>query len=305
MKSINIGNSGLMASQLSLGCMRIGKLKVEEVETLIQTAVNLGINFFDHADIYGAGKSESLFGEVLNRNPELRSKVIIQTKCGICKGYYDNSKSHILESVNNSLHRLQTDYLDLLLIHRPDTLMVPEEINEAFNELKASGKVRYFGVSNMNSMQVEYLQHHLDERLIVNQLQFNVVHSGMIDAGINANMKNNHAIDYDGHILEYSRLRNITIQPWSVLQASWEEGTYLNNPNYSLLNENLSYLSKKYNVEKAAIAVAWIMNHPANMQPIVGTTDVERLEKLSLAANVNLTRQEWYQLYLSSGHKLP
>lgn len=305
MKKINLGNSGLFASAIALGMMRISKLLLEEVEALVLKAVALGINFFDHADIYGGGKSESLFGEVLKRHPELRKQIIIQSKCGICKGYYDNSKEHILSSVDKSLTRLNCDYLDVLLIHRPDALMEAEEINEAFLELKKQGKVRYFGVSNMNSLQVEYLQRHLQEKIIINQLQFNVVHSGMIDSGINVNMKNSEATDLDGHILEYSRLNVITIQPWSVLQASWTEGTYIDNPLYPKLNEILDSLANKYQVDKAAIALAWILRHPANMQPIIGTTNITRLEKLIQASDINLTRQEWYQLYLASGHDLP
>jgi predicted oxidoreductase len=305
MKKINLGNSGLFASAIALGMMRISKLSLEEVEALVLKAVALGINFFDHADIYGGGKSESLFGEVLKRHPELRKQIIIQSKCGICKGYYDNSKEHILSSVDKSLTRLNCDYLDVLLIHRPDALMEAEEINEAFLELKKQGKVRYFGVSNMNSLQVEYLQRHLQEKIIINQLQFNVVHSGMIDSGINVNMKNSEATDLDGHILEYSRLNAITIQPWSVLQASWTEGTYIDNPLYPKLNEILDSLANKYQVDKAAIALAWILRHPANMQPIIGTTNITRLEKLIQASDINLTRQEWYQLYLASGHDLP
>lgn len=305
MKKINLGNSGLFASAIALGMMRISKLSLEEVEALVLKAVALGINFFDHADIYGGGKSESLFGEVLKRHPELRKQIIIQSKCGICKGYYDNSKEHILSSVDKSLTRLNCDYLDVLLIHRPDALMEAEEINEAFLELKKQGKVRYFGVSNMNSLQVEYLQRHLQEKIIINQLQFNVVHSGMIDSGINVNMKNSEATDLDGHILEYSRLNAITIQPWSVLQASWTEGTYIDNPLYPKLNEILDSLANKYQVDKAAIALAWILRHPANMQPIIGTTNITRLEKLIQASGINLTRQEWYQLYLASGHDLP
>lgn len=305
MKKINLGNSGLFASAIALGMMRISKLSLEEVEALVLKAVALGINFFDHADIYGGGKSESLFGEVLKRHPELRKQIIIQSKCGICKGYYDNSKEHILSSVDKSLTRLNCDYLDVLLIHRPDALMEAEEINEAFLELKKQGKVRYFGVSNMNSLQVEYLQRHLQEKIIINQLQFNVVHSGMIDSGINVNMKNSEATDLDGHILEYSRLNAITIQPWSVLQASWTEGTYIDNSLYPKLNEILDSLANKYQVDKAAIALAWILRHPANMQPIIGTTNITRLEKLIQASDINLTRQEWYQLYLASGHDLP
>lgn len=305
MKSINLGNSLLKTSQIAYGCMRISHLSVEEAEALILKAVEVGINFFDHADIYGAGKSESLFGEVLKKNPALRKQIYIQTKCGICKGYYDNSKEHILTSVEKSLDRLKTDYLDVLLIHRPDTLMEAEVIGEAFKILKDSGKVKYFGVSNMNSMQIAYLQHHLEDSLIINQLQFNVVHSGMIDSGIHVNMKNPFAVDYDGSILEYSRLHNITIQPWSVLQASWAEGTYIDNPNYQELNDKLEELALKYQVDKAAIAIAWILRHPSKMQPIIGTTKINRLINLAKASEVELTRPEFYELYRASGHKLP
>lgn len=304
MKTIKIANK-LTASQIALGCMRISKLSVEELELLIKTALDNGINFFDHADIYGSTKSESLFGEVLKRNPQLREKMYIQTKCGIRKGFYDSSKEHIISSVNESLKRLNTNYIDVLLIHRPDTLMDLEEIALAFNTLYNEGKVLHFGVSNMNSMQMRLIEKKINQKLIINQLQFSVVHTGIIDSGINVNMKNQFSIDHDGSILEYCRLNDVTIQAWSVLQASWEEGTFLNNPNYKKLNEKLEELSIKYNVSKSAIAISFILRHPANMQAIIGTTSVDHLKELVKAYNVNLSRPEWYSLYLSGGKLLP
>mgnify|MGYP000884136088 CR=1 FL=1 len=305
MKKISIGNGEMQASEIALGCMRIANLPVDEVSQLINTALDEGINFFDHADIYGAGTSESLFGKVLSRNPGLREKILIQTKCGIKKGYYDLSKEHIVNSVNESLKRLKTDYVDFLLLHRPDTLMDPQEINDAFNILLQEKKVRHFGVSNMNPMQIELLQKHIRVPLVVNQLQFSIVHSGMIDLGFHVNMKHPLATSLDNSILEYCRLKEITIQPWSVVQASWEEGTFLNNPNYQELNDVLSKLAKKYSVTPSAIAIAWILKHPAKMQPIIGTTNPKHLEELCLSEKINLTRPEWYELYTSVGKKMP
>lgn len=305
MEYLKLANGNLMVSRIALGCMRMGSMSVDELETLILTSIDEGINFFDHADIYGGGKSEELFGEVLKRNPNLRSKIIIQSKCGIRRGFYDSSKAHILESVDNILKRLGTDYLDILLIHRPDALMEPIEIAEAFDILLKEKKVRYFGVSNMNAMQVSLLQKHLNNKLIFNQLQLSIVHAKMIDSGINVNMKNDASIDHDGSILDYSRLNDITIQPWSVLQASWEEGSFLNNPKYASLNRKLNELGEKYNVTPSAIAIAWILRHPAKMQPIVGTTSPKHLRELCQATKVSLTRKEWYELYLSVDRKLP
>lgn len=300
-----IGNSDIIASRIGLGCMRIGGLTVDELEKLISKAIELGINIFDHADIYGAGKCEMLFGEVLKRNPNLRSQIIIQSKCGIRKGFYDNSKDYILESVDKILQRLNTTYLDILLIHRPDALLDLTELNEAMQLLIKNKKVHYFGVSNMNSMQIELIQRNIETNIIVNQLQFSLVHSGIIDVGINVNMKNDFSIDHNGSVLDYSRLNNITIQGWSVLQASWEEGTFLNNFKYQKLNEVLDKLSKKYNVTKATIAIAWILRHPAKIQPIVGTTNLKHLEELCNADSVNLERSEWYDLYIAVHGMIP
>ena len=305
MKYIDIKNSDLKVSNIALGCMRIAKLSVDELENLILKSVQYGVNFFDHADIYGAGKSEELFGEVLRRNPTLRDNIIIQSKCGIRKGFYDSSKEHIITSVENSLKRLGTIYLDILLIHRPDTLMELEEIDKAFNYLHDKGMVKYFGVSNMNKDQVELIQRNVKFKLLFNQLQFSIVHSILIDEELNVNMKTKESLNHGGAILDYSRLNDITIQAWSVLQASWEEGSFLGNPKYQKLNEKLYELSLKYNVTPSAIAIAWILRHPAKMQAIVGTTNTSHLEDLVKANDFELERKEYYDIYLSANKLLP
>ncbi len=305
MKYIDILNSDLKVSQIALGCMRIAGKTPEQLEELIKKAMDLGINFFDHADIYGGGKSEEVFGEVLKRHPDWREKMIIQTKCGICKGYYDFSKQHIIESVNKSLERLQTDYVDVLLLHRPDALMDPKEVAEAFDELYEDKKVKYFGVSNMTPYQIELIQKYTKHKLLFNQVQFNVVNAGMIDSGINANMTNAQSVDHDGGILDYCRIHDITIQPWSILQASWEKGTFLDHPDYQKLNDLLAALGEKYGVNKSTLSLAWILRHPACMQPIAGTTSPDHLEELCQAVNIELSREDWYALYLSVDRPLP
>lgn len=305
MKYINIANSDLKVSQIALGCMRIAGKSEEDTEKLVLKAMELGINFFDHADIYGGGKSEEIFGQILAKHPELRERMIIQTKCGIRQGYYDFSKEHILNSVENSLKRLQTDYVDILLLHRPDALMDPKEVAEAFDELYETGKVKYFGVSNMNSYQIALIQKYTKHKLLFNQLQFNVVNAGMIDSGINVNMDNAQSIDHDSSILDYCRINDITIQPWSILQASWEKGTFLDHPDYQKLNDKLAKLGEKYGLSKSAMSLAWILRHPANMQPIAGTTSPEHLEDLCKATSIELTREDWYALYLSVDRPLP
>ncbi|MFQ9924282.1 MAG: aldo/keto reductase family oxidoreductase [Beduini sp.] len=305
MKYIDILNSDLKVSQIALGCMRIAGKTPEQLEKLISKAMDLGINFFDHADIYGGGKSEEVFGEVLKRYPKWREKMIIQTKCGICKGYYDFSKKHIIESVNKSLERLQTDYVDVLLLHRPDALMDPKEVAEAFDELYENKKVKYFGVSNMTPYQIELIQKYTKHKLLFNQVQFNVVNAGMIDSGINANMTNPQSVDHDGGILDYCRIHDITIQPWSILQASWEKGTFLDHPDYQKLNDLLATLGEKYKVNKSTLSLAWILRHPASMQPIAGTTSPDHLEELCQAVDIELSREDWYALYLSVDRPLP
>lgn len=305
MKKISMANGNITASEIGLGCMRIADLDKKEVNNLINTALDCGINFFDHADIYGKGKSEEIFSESISLTPSLREKIIIQSKCAIRPGMYDYSKEHILNSVDGILKRLKTDYLDILLLHRPDTLMEPEEVSEAFEKLYNEGKVRNFGVSNHNSMQIELLNKYLKNKITINQLQFSIMHTGIIDSGLNVNMKNSPSIDRDSSILEYCRLNDITIQAWSPYQYGFFEGTFIDNPKFPELNKKLKELAEKYNVSSTAIATAWILRHPAKIQTIVGTTNENRLKDICTASNVNLTRQEWYEIYLSAGNMLP
>lgn len=305
MKKINIGNSGINASEISLGCMRMASLSTKEVRGVIDTALEEGVNFFDHADIYGGGKSEEIFADAIEMTPKVRENIILQTKCGIREGYYDFSKEHILNSVEGSLKRLKTEYIDILLLHRPDTLMEPEEVAEAFELLHSSGKVRYFGVSNQNSMQIELLNKYLKERIIVNQLQLSIAHTGMIDSGINVNMKIDSSIDRDGSILEYCRLKDITIQAWSPFQYGFFEGTFLGSEKFKELNEKIDELCKEKGVKNSAIAAAWILRHPAKIQPIVGTMNSEHLRDICRASEIELTRKEWYEIYRAAGNKLP
>lgn len=305
MKKISMANGNITASEIGLGCMRIADLDKKEVNNLINTALDCGINFFDHADIYGKGKSEEIFSESISLTPSLREKIIIQSKCAIRPGMYDYSKEHILNSVDGILKRLKTDYLDILLLHRPDTLMEPEEVSEAFEKLYNEGKVRNFGVSNHNSMQIELLNKYLKNKITINQLQFSIMHTGIIDSGLNVNMKNSPSIDRDSSILEYCRLNDITIQAWSPYQYGFFEGTFIDNTKFPELNKKLKELAEKYNVSSTAIATAWILRHPAKIQTIVGTTNENRLKDICTASNVNLTRQEWYEIYLSAGNMLP
>lgn len=306
MKNINIGNSGIQASEIGLGCMRMAGIEKSEAERIIRTSLEEGINFFDHADIYGGGKSEEIFSDAINMSSFIREKMIIQTKCSIVPGVmYDYSKEHILNSVDGSLKRLKTDYVDFLLLHRPDTLMEPEEVAEAFSELHKSGKVKYFGVSNHTPMQIELLNKYLDNKIIINQLQFSIMHTSMIDAGLNMNIKNDAAIDRDGGVLEYCRLKDITIQAWSPYQYGFFGGVFLNNDKFPELNKKIDEIAEKYGVTNTAIATAWILRHPANIQPIVGSMNFERIKDICKSSEVNLTRQEWYEIYLAAGNILP
>lgn len=301
MRYLSIPNSNLTVSEIGLGCMRLGELDYCDAGKLVLASVEEGVNFFDHADIYGDGRCEEVFGALLRNSPGLRSKIIIQSKCGIREGHYDSSAEHILASVEGSLKRLNTDYLDVLLIHRPDALTDFEEVGRAFKKLRMEKKVRYFGVSNMNSAQIEILQKNLPNKLIFNQLHFNVVHASLIDEIIYTNLKS----DFAGGLLDYMRLHDITMQAWSPLQISLDEGTYLDNPEYPELNAKLEEIGKKYGLSKATVALAWILRHPAKIQVIAGTTKVEHLRELVKASGIEITRKEWYELYLSAGRTLP
>ena len=303
MKTINIGN--MTASAISLGCMRMSNLEKNQVDAIMETAISNGINYFDHADIYGGGNSEKLFGEYLKRHAGVRDKIFIQTKCAIHDGQFDFSKEHILKSVEGSLERLGVDYVDALLLHRPDTLMEPEEVAEAFDILESSGKVRSFGVSNQNLMQIELLKTAVKQPLIVNQLQFSVTEAGLVTSGMNVNMKNPESVMHDGGLLEYSRINNITVQAWSPFQHGFFAGSYIDNDDFPRLNAKLAEIGEKYGLTKTGVAAAWILRHPAKMQLIAGTMNPERLESICQASNVTLTRAEWYEIYRAAGHSLP
>lgn len=305
MKTINIGNGALQGSEISLGCMRLAGHKVEDVAHLIQTAYEEGIDFYDHADIYGKGESEIVFAKALKTLPIEREKIILQTKCGIRPGFFDFSKEHILNSVEASLKRLDTDYVDVLLLHRPDTLMEPEEVAEAFNKLHDAGKVKYFGVSNQNPMQMELLNKYLDHKIMINQLQFSITNTTMIDAGLNVNMENGAAVNRDGSVLEYCRLKDITIQAWSPFQYGFFEGVFLDNPKFPELNAVINRIASEKGVTNSAVAVAWILRHPAKIQTIVGTTNKERLKAICKASDVQLSREQWYEIYRAAGNILP
>ncbi|SER47575.1 Predicted oxidoreductase [Gracilibacillus ureilyticus] len=305
MKKLELGKSGLLASEISLGCMRMDQLTKQEANRVIENALELGIDFFDHADIYGGGKSEEIFAEAINMNSSIREKMVIQTKCGIRQGFFDFSKDHILASVEGSLKRLNTDYIDVLLLHRPDTLVEPEEVAEAFNELKRSGKVRHFGVSNHNPMQIELLKKYVDQELIANQLQLSMMFTPMIDAGLNVNMLHEPAIVRDGSIMDYSRLNDMTIQAWSPFQYGFFEGVFVDNDKFPELNQKLAEFAVTKGATKSAVAIAWILRHPARMQPVVGTMNTERLRDIAKASEITLTREEWYELYRTAGNKLP
>lgn len=304
MYNIELGKSGLIVPTLAVGCMRINNMTNKELESFIDTAMENKANFFDHADIYGNGECEQKFGDAISG--KRREDFIIQTKCGIVPGkMYDFSFEHIVKSVDESLGRLKTEYLDILLLHRPDALMEPEEVAKAFDLLKESGKVKHFGVSNQNPYQIQLLQSCLDMPLCVNQLQFGIMHSSMIQAGINVNMNNPSAIDRDGGILDYCRLNKITVQTWSPMQYGFFEGCFIDNEKFRELNRILREIAYNYGVNKNTIAIAWILRHPAKMQPVTGTTNIGRLCDFIKATEIKLTREEWYAIYMAAGNQLP
>lgn len=308
MRTMKLGMSNLEVPVIAVGCMRMKALEVKEAEVIIKTAMEAGANFFDHADIYGLGLSEEIFSKAVQMNADIREKMIVQSKCGIVKGekpMFNFSKEYIVESVEGSLKRLQTDYLDVLLLHRPDALVEPEEVAEAFTILESSGKVRHFGVSNQNPMQIQLLKKYVKQPLVANQLQFSITHGNMISNGINVNMTNESAVNRDGSILDFCRLYDITIQPWSPFQYGFFEGVFLGSEKFPKLNQVIDTIADKYNVTNTTIALAWILRHPAHMMPITGTMNVSRLKDCIKAAEITLTREEWYEIYCAAGNILP
>lgn len=306
MRTIRLGNPGLAVPTIAVGCMRLNKLDKADAARFLNAAIELGANFFDHADIYGDGACETQFAQALDLKPALREKLILQSKCGIRKGIaFDFSEKHILQSVDGILQRLKTDYLDVLLLHRPDALVEPEEVAAAFDKLEASGKVRHFGVSNQNPMQIQLLQRYVKQPIVANQLQLSITNATMISQGLHVNMLDERAVNRDGSVLDFCRLHDITIQPWSPFQHGFFGGVFLDNYDFPELNAKLSEIAEKYGVSNATIAMTWLLRHPAKMQPVTGTMNQERLADCVRAAEVTLSREEWYEIYLAAGNFLP
>lgn len=308
MNRINLPNGLENVSRLILGCMRMPDLSIDKAAEMVKTSMNLGINFFDNATCYTDGVAEERFGEAWTKAGIARDRFILQTKCGLCfdRNEFDWRRETILSSVDDSLRRMKTDYLDILLLHRPDLLYEPEEVAAAFDALEKSGKVRHFGVSNVPPMMLEVLKHTVKQPLIINQLQLSLEQSQLIDAAFYMNnLTTERSIDRDNGLLDYCRLHNITIQAWSPLQYGMFGGCFIDDPKYPELNAALAELAEKYHVTKAAIALAWILRHPAQMQVIVGTMNPRHLEESAAATQVSLTHHEWYQLYLAAGKFLP
>lgn len=323
MQTYPIPNTSLSWSRLGYGCMQIGgkwdnspltQAERTRAAALLDAALDEGITLFDHADIYTRGKSESVFGEALKAHPGVRDKIFLQSKCGIrfandptpgLVGRFDFSYEHILRTVEGSLRRLQTDYLDVLLLHRPDPLVEPEEVARAFDELEAAGKVRYFGVSNHTPGQMALLRKYVRQPFVVNQLELNLLHSEMIEDGVLANQTANHYTGQTG-ILDYCRLHGILIQAWSPVAG----GKLIDPPRGADERTRqaaaaVKQLAEAKGVSREAIALAWLMRHPAGVQPIVGTTNVERLRRSAQADAVTLSREEWYGLWVAARGPMP
>ncbi|MDI9519946.1 MAG: aldo/keto reductase [Bacillota bacterium] len=300
---------GLMISEIVAGCMRIPALEQKELVRFLEAAKEAGINFFDHADIYGGGESEIVFAEALKHSSLRREDIYLQSKCGIINNdevlRFDFSKEHILKSVDGILKRLQTDYLDVLLLHRPDALVEPEEVAEALTTLAESGKVRHFGVSNHNPMQIELLKRYVKQKFLFNQLQMSVMFTGMIDAGLNVNMKNAASVDHDNSTLDYCRLKDITVQAWSPYQYGYFGGVFVGNEKFPELNKVLSEMGEKYGISPTAMASAFLLRHPVPMQVVLGTTKPERLKDIATATDIKLSHKDWYAIYHAAGNTLP
>ena len=308
MQYIDIKNGPQHASAIILGCMRMPALSVDVAAGMIRAAWDEGVNFFDHATCYGDGEAEQRFGDAFPRTGLRREDVILQSKCGLHfdRKEFDWSKEDILASVDGSLRRLQTDYLDTLLLHRPDLLFEPEQVAEAFDTLAASGKVRHFGVSNVTPGQLELLRQFVNQPLVINQLQFSLEQSQLVDQALYLNNKTtDRSCDRDNGVLDYCRLHGITIQAWSPLQFGMFKGCFVDHPDFPELNRALGEIGEKYGVPKTAVAIAWILRHPARMQAIAGTMNPAHLRDICAAASFWLTHQEWYRLYLAAGKFLP
>lgn len=311
MKSFTLRGTDITAPEVVLGLMRIPDKTDEEIRTLVHTARDAGIDFLDHADIYGGElhTCERRFAEALRLTPSEREQVTIQTKAGIVPDgpYFDFSYEHLMSSVEGSLRALDTDYIDILLLHRPDALVEPDEVARAFDELEAAGKVRAFGVSNHTPRQIDLLQNSVNQELVANQLQLSITHSTIVAQGVASNMQGeSQAATLDGGgILDYCRLHDIAVQAWSPFQAGFFDGVFLGNEKYPELNAVIDRLAAKYDAEREAIAVAWITRIPGSMQVVLGTTTPQRVTASAAGSDIDLTRPEWYELFRAAGWKVP
>lgn len=309
MKLYKVPHSALEVSSVVLGLMRIAKMANADIRALFDAARDSGITVFDHADVYGGERHrcEERFAEAVPLSPAEREAIVIQSKVGIRKGYFDFSRDHILASVDGSLAALNTDYLDVLLLHRPDALVEPEEVAEAFDALEAAGKVRHFGVSNQTPGQIELLRTAVKQDLKFNQVQLSITHSNLIAQGVAANMGgSDQSISRDVGLIDYSRLKGRMLQAWSPFQKGFFDGVFIGDlENYAELNSELDRLAAKYGVTPTGIAVAWLTRHPANIQVVLGTTKPERVRESAAGSDVQLTREEWYSLFRAAGHIVP
>lgn len=310
MKTFVLNGTDITVPAVVAGMMRIQGKTDEQVQALYRAARDAGIDFFDHADIYAASLHgcEARFAEALRLSPSERAEITLQSKAGIVPSgpYFDFSYDHLMASVDGSLAALRTDYLDLLLLHRPDALVEPDEVARAFDDLEAAGKVRAFGVSNHTPAQIELLKGSVRQPLVANQLQLSITHAPIIAQGVAANMARlEQSISRDLGILDYCRLHGITVQAWSPFQARFFDGVFLGHPEYPELNAVIDRLAAHYDVSPEAIATAWITRHPAQMQVVLGTTTPERVTAAARGADVVLTRPEWYELFRAAGHTIP
>ncbi|MFD1440412.1 aldo/keto reductase [Lacticaseibacillus hegangensis] len=317
MKTVKLGNTNWTASNVALGIMRMDALSPAEAATSLNAAVDAGINFIDSADIYGQGASEKVFGEALKQSGLRRDQLFIQSKGGIIVDparshgslvfgkRYDFSKQHLIDAVDGELSRMGIDYLDAFLLHRPDPLMEPDEVAAAFDELQQAGKVRHFGVSNFDPQQFAFLQENVSQPLLINQVQFSVMHTGMVNAGMHVNMEDPRSVNRDGGLLAFSRRKHVTLQAWSPFQYGMFAGVYIDNAKFPELNAKLAELAAKYHVSKNGIAVAWILRMPVPFQVILGTMNPVHIKDSAAGSDVTLTRQEWYDVYFAAGNDLP
>ena len=308
MKYLNIVNGPQKVSAVVQGCMRMPSLSKEAAAEVIKTAYECGVNFFDHATCYGAGEAETRFAEAFPLTGLKREDIYIQSKCGICpeRNEFAWTKENIISSVDGILERLKVDYIDTLLLHRPDVLFEPEEVAAAFDQLESSGKVRWFGVSNLMPLQIELLKKYVKQNLVINQVQLSLEQSQLIDQPLYMNNKTtDFSINRDGDTLDYCRLKDITIQAWSPLQIGMFGGTFIDNPNFPKLNEVLQKLADREGVSKTAVAIAWVLRHPAKMQAIIGSMNPAHIKDACDSAKVELSHHDWYELYLAAGKFLP